>query len=215
MLWQIEKGIRCDMVCYAAVNLTGKRTQIRIFPGGNHSGDVPAGQLRSMVIRAPYGIRVILVGDPGPRWEASPWRCIRLLEDHALRSEGHGMPGVRIPNIALLDKHGAKKTDDFMETSYPLVERFADGVDWTFGRPGDLRVQLIRVERDRAAADLALPAPDSLARRVYTRAQARDPASAGPLANDIAAALHEALVGAGDPDVATRVRAFQEWVSDS
>jgi len=215
MLWQIEKGVRCDMVCYGAINLSGKRTQVRVFPGGNHTGDVAAGQLRSMVLRAPYGIRIILISDPGPRWEASPWRCIRMLEDHSLRSEGHGMPGVRIPNIDLLDKHGAKRTDDFMETSYPIADRLIDGASWTFGRPGGLQVKLIRIERDRVASEVALPPVDALARQLYARVVARDPAQAAALRADLSATLHEVLVDAGETEVATRVRTFEDWATES
>ena len=202
------------MVCYAAINLSGKRTQVRVFPGGNYTGDVPAGQLRSLVIRAPYGTRVILVSDPGPQWEASPWRCIRLLEDHALRSEGHGMPGVRIPHIELLDKPGAKKTDDFMETSYPIAQGLARGTMWTFGRPGDLHVKMIRVERDRVAPDACLAPIDALARDIYGRVVSRTPSEAHALGMDIAAALHQSLVDGSEPDIATRVRDFEQWVTE-
>lgn len=215
MLWQIEKGIRCDIVCYAAPNLNGKRSQIRIFPGGNRQGDVPAESFHSMVIRAPYGIRLVLISDPGPAWEASPWRCIRLLEDHSLRSEGSGMPGVRIPDIRLLDKHGAKKTDTFMESTYVRVERLADGVDWTFGRTGQLAVRLIRVERDREADDATLPAADAVARQIYQRVTARDPAGSEALAVDVTAALRQVLTDGSEADVDRRIRVFEEWLDQS
>jgi hypothetical protein len=214
MLWQIEKGVRCDMVCYAAVNLSGKRTQVRVFPKGNHTGDIPAGQLRSLVIRAPYGTRVILVSHPGPKWETAPWRCIRLLEDHALRSEGSGMPGVRIPHVELLDKPGAKKTDDFMETSYPIADRLSLGTTWTFGCPGALHIKMIRVERDRLASDAQLAPVDAMARDLFTRIVQRSPTDAHALRLDIAAALHQSLVDTGESDIATRVGDFERWVAD-
>lgn len=162
-----------------------------------------------MIVRAPYGIRVILIADPGPNWEASPWRCIRVLEAHSLLSDHKGMPGIRIPDLALLDSHEAKKTDDFMESSYPMVERLADGTDWTFGRTGDLNVKLIRVERDRVAVDSALPPADALAREIWRQLCRREPDRAQ--LSDVAGPLQRVLVDAGELDATRRVREFEQW----
>ncbi len=214
MRWQIEKGIRCDIVVYAAVNMGGKRSAIRIFPGGNRQGDLTSRDVGSMVIRAPYGVRVLLVSKPGSAWESAPWRCIRLLEGHSLRSDGVGLPGVRIPNVEALDKHGAPLTDRERERSYPLAATLAEGEGWSFGRPGPLRehVNLIRVERDRPGEDVSLPVPDTLVRKLWTRLQTRSEADA--LLSDLGGAFHEALTEADEADIATRVRQFEEWARE-
>ena len=76
--FEVAPRSRCDLVFYAAPNLTGKRAQVRIFPSGIQ-GAVHTEDVRSMVIRAPHGTRVLLVARPGPAWQDSTcvtWGCV-------------------------------------------------------------------------------------------------------------------------------------------
>lgn len=213
MNWQIERGVRCDLACYAAPNLAGKRFPVRIFPGGNRQGDVPTSGLSSVLIRAPYGVRVIFVTRPGEQWEQAPWRCVRVLEKHALRASGTGLPGIRLPDLDRLDFHGAKHTDRDFEVSYPMAETLDSGEGWTFGRIGELKraVTLIRVEKDKAPTGWDLPAPDTLARHVLTRAKERSAANFAALQSDVVASLHQTLVDEGAPDVESRIRELEDF----
>lgn len=215
MNWQIEKGLRCDLACYAAPNLAGKRFPVRIFPGGNRQGDVPSSGLSSVLIRAPYGTRVIFVTRPGSTWERSAWRCVRVLESNALRGAGTSLPGIRIPDLDRLDHHGAKHTDREFEVSYPMAESLVDGEGWTFGRIGEIKrsVVLIRVEKDQPPTDWGLPEADTLARHVLTSAMERSTSDFDALVRDVVAGLHKTLVDAGQSDAEQRVREFEEFVA--
>ena len=210
MDWQIEKGVRCDIVTYKARNLAGKRGQVRIFPQGNRQGDVRGEDIGSMVIRAPHGVRVVLITEPGPGWRDHPWRCIRVLEGASLPARKPGLPGVRIPDLDLLDEHGAKKTDPDLESTYPRAASIEDGQGWTFGRIGRIknRVQRIRVERDGSASGAVLAEPDALARAVVERL--------GPdSVDEVAAALEAVLTDNGHDDVVERVHALVTWARGS
>lgn len=216
MNWQIEKGVRCDLACYAARNLTGKRHPVRIFPGGNRQGNVPTGDLSSVLIRAPYGTRVIFITNAGPSWQEHPWRCVRLIEGSSLRASGVGLPGVRLPDLDRLDHHGAKTTDRELEVSYPMADTLDAGEGWTFGRIGELKkkVVLIRVEKDRAPIDADVPLPEAVAQGVFTRLIARDPGRRSDWQNDVSAALQRALVDAGEDSVEARIRTFEQWAEE-
>lgn len=152
----VAPKMRCDIVTYAGVNLTGRRASIRIWPSGSIQGGVSSEDLGSMVIRAPHGTRVILATADGSNWEASPWRCIRLVPGFTVPSEDpNGFPGVRVPDLDLLDPPSSRRAQADLQSSYPLVERLEEGTDWTFGRTGSVtlkdHVVLIRVERDQEA----------------------------------------------------------------
>ncbi len=216
MNWQIEKGIRCDLACYAAKNLSGKRFPVRIFPKGNRQGDVPTSGLASLLIRAPYGTRVIFVTAPGSSWEKSPWRCIRLTEENSLKSAGVGLPGVYIPDLNFLDGHGDKRTNVDTESSYPMANTLSAGKGWTFGRIGELKgkVVQIRIEKDREVVGADLAEPDLLARGVFERLVKRNPSQASDVLEDVAAALQQVLVDRGHTDAMSRVRRLREWAKD-
>lgn len=210
MNWEIEKGLRADIVCYAAKDLSGKRTAIQIFPGGNRKGDVRPADLASMVIRARHGTRVVLVTTPGNNWESEPWRCVRMIEGQTLPSQKKfGLPGIRLPDLDLLDSVDAKRTNRDLQSSYPRADHLADGEGWTFGRIGPLkgRVTLIRVERDVA--------PDAQPELSEGQALARALIEANPtLAEPVAAALQRTLEARGEPDAADRAAALLRWASD-
>lgn len=154
MRWEIGPGVRCDLVAYAAPNLTGKRQVMQMFPTGARRGRID-GEVRSVVIRAFPGTRVVLCASDKDAWELAAWRCIRVLEASSLPSrERNGLPGVRVPDLAVLDAFDAKKTDSEVRQGFPQVDRLADGTGWTFGH-GDVsrRVAMIRVEREDLEAE--------------------------------------------------------------
>lgn len=206
--WTIEPGLRCDIVMYAAPNLTGKRTVMQSFPGGNRKGGkLEPGDLRSMVVRAPFGTRVTLRCTDGELWKELPWRAIRMVEGHHVPAQrSGGMPGVRIPDLDKLDAPDAKRTARDLQSSYPLP---GDETAWSFGQPGALkgRVRAITIEREGGAAARLLP----------LEALARDILSAVPAAHR-EEALHAAarsleihLRAARRSDTAARVEALRAW----
>ena len=214
MEWQIEKGTRCDLLCYAAKNLTGKFSPVRVFPGGNRKGDVKTSELRSIVVRAHFGTRVILVTEPGPDWQDHAWRCVRIREGTALLGSGAGaLPGARIPDLDLLDNHGDKRTNIELESSYPIAATLEEGEGWTFGRLGELKgkVKLIRIEKDRLREASALAEADRVARAVLERLHRRDPAAMKEAIADVCDALQQVLVDAGHADANARVREVKQW----
>ncbi len=214
MQWHIEKGIRCDLLAYAAINLAGKKTAIRIFPGANVRGNVATADLKSMVIRASCGIRLVLISEPGPDWQSHPWRCVRVLEHRSVPSaHKNGLPGVRIPDLDLLDEPDAKRTETDRHVSYSNVASFEDGTEWTFGRVGELKgkVAMIRVERDRVADTSAQSEAESFARALVTRVADRDREDARRLLPDLLATLRQTLVIQGVQDVDARLRRLSEW----
>ena len=195
MRWVVEPGVRCDLIFYAGANLSGRRATLRVFPAGNKQGtDIGPDDLRSMVIRAPLGTRVVLCRSAGDLWEELPWRCVRLVEGHVVAPERPGgLPGVRIPDLDLFDAPDAKHTSRELMSSYPRADRLADGSGWTFGRSGELKgkVTAIRIEREgRADAPAAAPAQaafDDLLQRLLDA----DPALAAAVGPHAAAVLAE------------------------
>jgi hypothetical protein len=196
--WFVDPGIRCDLVFYAATNLTGKRATLRIFPKGNKQGtDIGPEDLRSMVIRAPIGTRVVLCRGSGPEWEELPWRCVELMRGKVVPpAKATGLPGVRIPDLDLLDSPAAKHVDRDLQATYPKAERLEDGQGWSFGRPGELkgRVTAIRILRPGTADDGPSAQEDLLA-QLLERVNQRDPDAARALVDDLVAVLDDA-----DPD---------------
>jgi hypothetical protein len=214
--WEVEPGTRCDVVTYAASNLTGKRGEIRIFPSGSRKGEVHTENLRSMVIRAPFGTRVVLLTQGGAQWEETAWRCVRIVEGRAMPSErGGGLPGVRLPDLDWLDAPDSKRTNPDVQATYPLVERFSEGEGWTFGRGGGLkgRVAVIRVERDHGASEARLHAAERVARAVLAEAARRAPDALPALVEAAASALVAELSEEGLADAAERGRDLRGWAT--
>ncbi len=203
MNWEIERGLRADIACYAARDLSGKRSAIQVFPGGNRKGDVRTEDLASMVIRARHGTRVVLITAPGPGWRDAPWRCIRFVAGHTIPSERRlGLPGIRVPDLDRLDPVDARRTSRDLETSYPSAADLDHGEGWTFGRIGPLkgRVVQIRIERD-APRSADLTETERYARRVVEGAAGADPQRRAWLVEQLAAGLD-------DPDRAEALRAW-------
>ncbi len=150
MKWDLPPKLRADLVCYAGINLSGERRHVDIqVLGGRQGPDVPTAELKSLVFIAPLGTRLILQTSESEDWERQPWRCVRVLKGSSFKTQEGGY-AVRIPDLELLNKPDARRTDPDMEESYPLVERLAEGEGWTFGREGALkgRVVAIRIEKE-------------------------------------------------------------------
>lgn len=158
--WRVGPGVRANLITYGARNLTGKRQVVQLFPQGARKGTIDGEALSSLVIRATLGTRVILCASQTDAWELAAWRCIRVLEGSSLRSEDkHGLPGVRVPDLAWYDRHNAKRTDPEVQSSFPAVETLAEGEGWTFGRLGRLsnRVSMILVDREDRSGVVLTP----------------------------------------------------------
>jgi len=200
---------RCDIVAYSGVNLTGKRSAVRIFPSGGLQGAIRVGEFSSMVIRAPHGTRVILVTQPGEHWEQGPWRWVDMREGCTVPSKkAGGLPGVRLPDLDLLNEPDAKRTDTDFQASYTSVVGLDRGQGWTFGKLGRPKlkgsVRLIVVERSDAAQAVQLREAERLARVVLRRAHELAPETVPELARCASEAL-------GDVE---RGRALEEWVEE-
>jgi len=165
--WEIGEKVRCDVIAYKAVNLEGKRSEMRLFPTGSRQGRVQIEDLQSMGFRTRFGTRVILITHPGEDWEEHPWRCIRMLKGSALPVGKNRMPGIRIPDLDLLDRWDARKTNAEFQSSYDFVKRLEDGTGWTFGRGGGQgikgQVRLIRVEQEDQAAAAVVESEQNMA----------------------------------------------------
>ena len=149
MRWEVGQGVRCDLVAYAGPNLSGKRQVMQLYPTGARRGRIDE-EVRSMVIRAFPGTRIVLCASNRDAWELAAWRCIRILEGSSLASEQrNGLRGVRVPDLGVYDAFDAKRTDPDVQQGFPHAERLEDGQGWTFGH-GDVskRVAMIRVERE-------------------------------------------------------------------
>lgn len=213
MNWEIESGLRVDLVCYAGRNLSGKRSVVQVFPGGNRKGNVATADLSSMVIRARHGTRIVLITAQGSSWTDLPWRAIRMVEGHTVPSERRlGMPGVRIPDLELLDEPAAKRTNRELEATYPAAEGIG-GESWTYGRIGELKgkVVTIRVEHDvtEGTDEAELPEVDALARNVLLGAREAGRSDLPALTSLVAAALGKTLEDRADG--AARVEELVTW----
>lgn len=154
MEWYVGPHVRCDMVSYGGINLTGPRYVVRIFPTGSRKGTFRTHELKSIVILAPIGTRVILATHATQEgWEDMPWRCIRQLEGFRFKND-EGQMGVRIPDLDWMDLPTAKKVNPDRQEGFPLVKRLADGANlgFTFGRSGPTllkdNVRAIWVEKE-------------------------------------------------------------------
>jgi hypothetical protein len=194
MRWIVDEGIRCDLVFYAAPNLTGKRATLRVFPAGNKQGtDVAPENLRSMVIRAPIGTRFILCRSTGPNWEEVAWRCVELQEGNVVPpARVGGLPGVRLPDLDLLDAYDAKHTSRELQSTYPHADTLEDATGWTYGRVGELkgRVNAIRILKGGPRAPKRTPAEAALL-ALLQRVSLRGPDAVEALRDDVAAVLKE------------------------
>jgi hypothetical protein len=211
--WEISGKVRCDLVAYGAPDLAGKRSTMRVFPGGNRRGDMASEDVRSLIIFGFHGTRVTLISHPGPDWQDHPWRCIRILPGHSLAAEGTvGLPAVRIPDIDWMDRPDARRTAQETKTSYPHADSLASGSGWSFGRFRTIglkgRVQLIRIDRDDGSDDVALSEGERVARAILDRARAVAPEALDALAAEADAALRDADPKRGP----ARADALRAWL---
>jgi len=212
--WRVGPGVRADLVFYTGKNLNGKRQQVQLFPSGARRGSVDGGAVHSMVIRAFAGTRVILAASDSDDWEKAAWRCIRVLEGTAMRSKmRYGMPGVRLPDIDMLDEVDAKKTATDFQSSYTYVDSLADGEGWTFGRAGGLknRIAMISIEREDDVGRVLTPG-EVVARAMLSELREHHPEAVAGALDAAAGSLTSLLEGA---DAAQRVEALREWAAGS
>lgn len=150
MEWFIGPRVRCDLVGYGGVNLTGPRSVVRIHPTGARKGNLYTDKLRSIVVLAPVGTRVILATSSARQgWQAEPWRCIRMVAG-SMFTNPEGQSGVRVPDLEWMDLPDAKRTSQGMQTGFTQVGSLAEGTGYTFGHGGGLggNVVAIWVERE-------------------------------------------------------------------
>lgn len=208
--WRVQRGVRCDIVAYAALNLAGKRTAVQIFPD-SRKGELETEDLGSLVIRAPLGTRVVLMTSGGASWEEQPWRCVRLLATATMpAARQSGLPGVRIPDLEHVDPPDAQRVDPDFRMSYRLVERLADGRDWSFGRAGPLKgkVKVIRVEREQSDE---YSAAEAVARAVLSTIAERHRDALGDALGAAEAAVRTELTREGVADAAERAERLVAW----
>ncbi len=148
--WAIGPHVRVDLIGYSGVDITGAKFISQIYASGHRKGAMDGERLKSIVIGAQLGTRIILCASKDEAcWEDWPWRAIRLLDGTTYRT-GDGTPAVRVPDLEWLDKFDAKKANTDSQQSYPHAARLVDGKGWTFGRGGALKmkVRMIRVEHE-------------------------------------------------------------------
>jgi hypothetical protein len=150
MEWWVGPRVRCDLVGYSGINLNGIRRVVQVFPSGSRKGGLRTGELKSIVVLAPIGVRVILCASADRhKWQEAAWRCVRQLPGYRF-TNAEGNTGVRIPDFDWMDPPDQKKRNEDTQVSYPFAARLEDGVGWTFGRGGGLgdRVNAILIERE-------------------------------------------------------------------
>ena len=169
--FEVGPGVRCDLVGYSGPNMSGLKQPAQFFPQGARRGRMDGTKLRSLLIRAVPGTRVLLKASKTEAWEQASWRCVRVLARTSVPSgQKNGLPGVRIPDLDRLDEFGARKTDRDFEQSIIQVESLAHGTGWTFGR-GLIanRVAVIRIEREDTVVESArVSTPSALRQTIET-----------------------------------------------
>lgn len=149
--WVLGPHVRADLLGYSGVDIGGAQFIAQIYASGFRRGTIEGDRLRSLVIGAPYGTRIVLCTTTDELcWEDAPWRCIRLVEGQTYHTQSDGTPAVRVPDLDWLDGFDQKRSNQDAQASYPQVKRVAEGTTWTFGRGGSIqnRVKMIRVEHE-------------------------------------------------------------------
>jgi hypothetical protein len=204
---EVGERMRCDILAWSGIDFGGKRSILRVFPTGNIQGKLDSEEIRSIVVRAHHGTRVILCTRSDGPFEEAPWRCVRVVEGHSIPSEEpKGMPGVRLPHVDRLDLPKSRRTDPNLASSYPLVACFDDGEGWTFGTTGipplEGHVRRIIIEKDDGPRVRRIGDPERMARVLLAKAH--------ELAPDALPSLVElAAVELGEPD-GSELRAWVE-----
>jgi hypothetical protein len=183
---EIGERVRCDILAWSGIDFGGKRSILRVFPTGSRKGQLDSDELRSMVIRAHHGTRVILSTRSSGPIEDAPWRCVRVTEGFSIPSEeARGMPGVRLPHLDRIDKPSALRTNQQLASSYPLVEHFDEGEGWTFGTTGipalEGHVRRIIIEKDDGPRVRKVGEAERMARLLLSRVRELAPAALAEL----------------------------------
>lgn len=146
--WRIAKKVRCDLLAYAGLHTGGQLQLVRVFPTGDHNGDIDGAEFQSLMIAGPIGTRVVLASHAGDDWQDHPWRCIRLVKGQTFTAR-NGKPAVRVPDLDQLDDPDAWRANPDVQQSYPIAASLDDGEGWTYGRPGTLKnnVAMILVDK--------------------------------------------------------------------
>ena len=132
--FHVEEFTRCDLVGYSGINMSGKKTAVRVFPGRSIRGVFRSTELRSLVIRASFGTQVILATRQGSDWEIGSWRCVNVIDGfHVPSARASGFPGVRLPDLDLFNNPDAKRIDADLQSTFPKVQSLAEGEGWTYG----------------------------------------------------------------------------------
>lgn len=153
--WVIGPQARADILGYAGVDITGAQFIAQIYASGFRRGTLEGDRLKSIVIGAPYGTRIILCTTTDEeRWEDAPWRAIRIIEGQTYHT-GEGVPAVRVPDLDWLDGFDQKRTGQDGQQSYATVQRVSEGRGWTFGSGTGLhnKIKMIRVEKESMPID--------------------------------------------------------------
>lgn len=135
MRWEVAPKLRFDLVAFAGLNLSGERRVIEFHTMGGRQGELHTEDLKSLAIIGPLGLRVVLKTSEDPEnWMNHSWRCIRLLAGHTFDTK-EGRPCVRVPDLDLLNRFDARRTDPEFEETFDEATSL-DAPGWTFGHVG-------------------------------------------------------------------------------
>ncbi|MBK7757578.1 MAG: hypothetical protein IPI35_14480 [Deltaproteobacteria bacterium] len=148
--WDIAESITCDIITFSGINLSGKRTHIKVFPSGV-KGDVEGHDVQSVVVIAPLNTRVIFKTSAAEEgWEDMPWRTVDMIPGK-VRANKAGKPAVNIPDLDAYNEPDAQRVDPDLVSTFAHVERIEDGKGWTFGHRGALKlkgnIRAVRIEK--------------------------------------------------------------------
>lgn len=152
LVWIIGKGVTAELHFFTGISFGGIRSSVRVFHDCRKQGDiVEADRIKCFGIIAQHGTRAVITTSVADNWEAMPWRAVVVQAGTCFTSKA-GHPAVQVPDIDVLDKWDANRTNVELFTSFPAVERLADGTGWTYGRanpayPLKGHVRAIRLDR--------------------------------------------------------------------
>lgn len=137
MRWEVPPKLRFDIVAFAGLNLSGERHVVEFHTMGGRQGDLETGDLKSLAIIGPIGLRVILKTSEDPEnWIKHSWRCVKLMKGHTFDTK-EGRTCVRVPDLDFLDAFDARRTDPDLQGGFEGATTL-DAPGWTFGHQGKL-----------------------------------------------------------------------------
>jgi hypothetical protein len=136
MRWEVAPKLRFDLIAFAGLNLSGERRVVEFHAMGGRQGDLQPEDMKSVAIVGPMGLRVVFkTSDDPEEWQRHSWRCVRLLAGHTFTTK-EGRPGVRIPDLDLLNAPDARRTDPDFEELFEEAAGLEGAKGWTFGHAG-------------------------------------------------------------------------------